>query len=181
MWIIYLTICVLLLIPKSDILVNINISYSVFGIIHTEYWKTTHAVFLWCSIEIIYVTRSPIYTIISNSVFYSRNYSLDYLIIRTEDARQSGASARKALQERLDPTSESSTRIAGSSDPSMSPRIPMTSGDSTPISGLDGVLSGGNRSRKRNDDMSDEERGKSRKKSRHIKKQFTYLSGEYNP
>ena len=42
-----------------------------------------------------------------------------------------GNSARKALLERLDPTSESSTRIAEASDPSMSP-TPMNSGDSTP-------------------------------------------------
>ena len=54
-----------------------------------------------------------------------------------------GNSARIALRERQDPTSESSTRIAGSSDPSMSP-IPAPSEDSTPISGQDGMLSGGN-------------------------------------
>ena len=45
--------------------------------------------------------------------------------------------------------------------------------------GLDGVLSGGSRSRKRNNDMSDEER-ESRKKSRHIKEKLKYSSGEYS-
>ena len=66
--------------------------------------------------------------------------------------RKFGSSAREALRERLAPTSESSTKIAGSSDPSMSP-ILMTSGDSTPISGLDGEKSVGNRSRKTDDNM----------------------------
>ena len=64
--------------------------------------------------------------------------------------RKVEATAKIALRERLDPTSESSTRIAGPSNPSMSP-ISAPSGDSTPIPGQDGMLSGGTRSRKRND------------------------------
>ena len=50
--------------------------------------------------------------------------------------RKFGESARKALRERLDRTSESSTRIAGSSDPSISP-IRKASGNATPSSGQD--------------------------------------------
>ena len=50
--------------------------------------------------------------------------------------RKFGASARKALQKQLDPTSESSTRITGSSDPSMSP-VPGASGNSAASSSLD--------------------------------------------
>ena len=90
-----------------------------------------------------------------------------------------GNSARKALRERLDPTSESSTRIAEASDPSMSPTS-MNPVDSTPSSPKDGVLRGGTRTRKRNDEMSDEERD-TRKKARHIKKKLTYSSGERSP
>ena len=90
-----------------------------------------------------------------------------------------GNSARKALRERQDTTSESSTRIAEASDTSMSP-TPMTSGGSTPDSMRDGVLRGGTKTRKRNDEMSQEERD-SRKKARLISKKLTYSSGERSP
>ena len=66
-------------------------------------------------------------------------------------------STRKALRERLDPTSESSTRIAGSSGPSVCP-TPMALGDSIPNSVKDGVLQGGSRSRKISEETSDDER-----------------------
>ena len=100
---------------------------------------------------------------------------MDMSFSNGEKIRKFGISARKALRERLDPTSESSTRIAEASDPSMSPN-PEATGDSTPTSIRDGVLRGG---RKR-DEMSDEERH-SRKKARHIKKKLTYSSGERSP
>ena len=58
-----------------------------------------------------------------------------------------GNSARKALRERQDPTSESSTRIAETSNPSMS-TTPMTSEGSTPNSIRDGVLRGGTKQEK---------------------------------
>ena len=36
-WIVYLTICMLVLIPVFGIIVNVYFLYSVFGIPHTEY------------------------------------------------------------------------------------------------------------------------------------------------
>ena len=83
----------------------------------------------------------------------------------------------KLLRERQDPTSESSTRIAGSSNPSMSP-IPEASGSSILSSGLDEENSNGKKFRESDENNSDEEQN-SRKRTNLTNKKLTYSNGDY--
>ena len=117
----------------------------------------------------------------SNLNYYSLKALLKIAISLSDGVKikKFGAPARKALQDRLDPTSESSKMIAEAPDPYMSP-IPEISGGITPNSGLDEENSNGGKSRESEDDNSDEEQI-SRKKARLIMKKLTYSNGEQSP